>query len=85
LKLYSAHLDIKRFNILKDRKLERSKFLDDRLKRGESIDIENFDLIDFNINDDSNLKVDEYGEIEFNNSIELLVEPRREMKKMLKC
>jgi hypothetical protein len=52
-------LDIKRFNILKDRKLERSKFLDDRLKRGESIDIENFDLIDFNINDDSNLKVDE--------------------------
>jgi hypothetical protein len=78
-------LDIKRFNILKDRKLERSKFLDDRLKRGESIDIENFDLIDFNINDDSNLKVDEYGEIEFNNSIELLVEPRREMKKMLKC
>ena len=50
LKLYAAHFDIKTLNVLKDRKVARSKLLDDLLEKGESIDIENYDLIDFNIN-----------------------------------
>ena len=51
LKFYAAHFDIKTLNVLKDRKVARSKLLDDLLEKGESIDIENYDLIDFEIND----------------------------------
>ena len=56
LKLYAAQLDTKTLDVLRDRTLARSKLLDDLLEKGESIDIENYDLIDFNINHDSNLK-----------------------------
>jgi len=55
LKFYAAEFDIKTLNVLKDRKVARSKLLDDLLEKSESIDIENYDLIDFNINNDSNL------------------------------
>ena len=48
LKFYSAELDTKTLNVLKNRSVERSKFLDDLLEKNESIDIENYDLIDFN-------------------------------------
>jgi len=51
LKFYAAHFDIKTLNVLKDRKVARGKLLDDLLEEGESIDIENYDLIDFEIND----------------------------------
>jgi hypothetical protein len=51
LKFYAAHLDVKTLNVLKDRKVARGKLLDDLLDKGESIDIENYDLIDFDIND----------------------------------
>ena len=54
LKFYAANLDVKTLNVLKDRKIARSKFIDDLLEKGESTDIENYDLIDFNINNDSN-------------------------------
>jgi uncharacterized protein YlzI (FlbEa/FlbD family) len=47
LKFYAADLDIKTLNVLNDRYIARSKFLDDLLEKGESIDIENYDLIDF--------------------------------------
>ena len=50
LKLYGAHFDTKTLNVLKDRSIARYKLLDDLLEKGESIDIENYDLIDFNIN-----------------------------------
>ena len=50
LKFYAAHFDIKTLNVLKDRKVARSKLLDDLLEKGQSIDIENYDLINFNIN-----------------------------------
>ena len=50
LKFYSAALDTKTLDILKDRSIARSKLLDDLLDQGESIDIENYDLIDFDIN-----------------------------------
>ncbi|HEX7358079.1 MAG TPA: hypothetical protein VF270_10250 [Ignavibacteriaceae bacterium] len=50
LKLYAAHLDTKTLDVLKDRSIARYKLLDDLLEKGESIDIENYDLIDFNIN-----------------------------------
>jgi hypothetical protein len=50
LKFYSAELDTKTLDVLKDRSIARDKFLDDLLEKGESIDIENYDLIDFNIN-----------------------------------
>ena len=51
LKFYAAELDIKTLDVLKDRSIARDKFLDDLLEKGESIDIENYDLIDFAIND----------------------------------
>ena len=51
LKLYAAHLDTKTLNVLKERYVARDKLLDDLLEKGESIDIENYDLIDFDIND----------------------------------
>jgi hypothetical protein len=51
LKFYSAELDVKTLDVLKNRSIARYKFLDDLLEKGESIDdIENYDLIDFNIN-----------------------------------
>lgn len=50
LKFYSAELDTKTLDILKDRSIARSKLLDDLLDKGQSIDIENYDLIDFYIN-----------------------------------
>lgn len=50
LKFYAARFDIKTLNVLKDRKVARSELLDDLLEKVESIDIENYDLIDFNIN-----------------------------------
>jgi hypothetical protein len=49
LKFYAAELDAKTLNVLKDRYIARDKFLDDLLEKGESIDIENYNLIDFNI------------------------------------
>jgi hypothetical protein len=55
LKFYTAELDIKTLNVLEDRYIARDKLLDDLLEKGESIDIENYDLIDFTINNDSNL------------------------------
>ena len=49
LKFYSAELDTKTLDVLKDRYIARYKLIDDLLEKGESIDIENYDLIDFNI------------------------------------
>ena len=49
LKLYSAELDTRTLDVLKDRSIARYKLLEDLLDKGESIDIENYDLIDFNI------------------------------------
>ena len=55
LKFYSAELDVKTLNVLKNRSIERYKFLDKLLEKNESIDIENYDLdlIDFNSNMDN--------------------------------
>ena len=50
LVFYAAHLGSKTLNVVKDRSTVRSKFLDEPLEKGKSIDIENYDLIDFNIN-----------------------------------
>ena len=50
LKFYSAELDTKTLDVLKDRSIARDKLLDDLLDKGQSIDIENYDLIDFDIN-----------------------------------
>ena len=50
LKFYSAELDTKTLDVLKDRSIAKDKLLYDPLEKGESIDIENYDLIDFNIN-----------------------------------
>ena len=50
LKFDSAELDTKTLDILKDRSIARDKLLDDLLDEGQSIDIENYDLIDFDIN-----------------------------------
>jgi hypothetical protein len=49
LKFYAAELDIKTLDVLKDRSIARDKFLDDLIEKGESINIENYALIDFNI------------------------------------
>ena len=49
LKFYGSHFDVKTLNVLKDRKVARSKLLDDLIEKGESLDIENYNLIDFNI------------------------------------
>ena len=54
LKFYAANLDVKTLDVLKDRSIARSKFIDHLYEKGESMDIENCDLIDFNINNDSN-------------------------------
>ena len=50
LKFYSAELDTKTLDILKDLSIARDKLLDDLLDQGQSIDIENYYLIDFDIN-----------------------------------
>ena len=50
LKFYSAQLDIKTLDVLKNLSIARDKFLDHLLEKSESIDnIENYALIDFNI------------------------------------
>lgn len=41
LKFYTAHFDIKTWNVLKDCKVVRSKLLDDLIEKCKSIDIEN--------------------------------------------
>ena len=51
LKFYSAELDNKTLDVLKKRSIARSKFIQDLLEKGKSIDnIENYDLINFNLN-----------------------------------
>jgi hypothetical protein len=50
LKFYAAEWDIKTLDVLKERYIARDKLLDELLEKGESIDIENYDLIDFDIN-----------------------------------
>lgn len=50
LKFYTAKLDIKTLNVLKYRSIARSKFLDDLLEKDKSIDIQNYDFLDFDIN-----------------------------------
>ena len=49
LKFYSAELDTKTLDVLKERSIARDKLLDDLIDKGQSIDIENYDLIDFDI------------------------------------
>jgi hypothetical protein len=51
LKLYAATFDNKTLNVLKERQIARSQFLNDLLEKGESIEIENYALIDFDIKD----------------------------------
>lgn len=41
---------MKTLNVLKDPKVAISQLLDDLLEKGESIDIEKYNLINFNIN-----------------------------------
>lgn len=50
LKFYAAHFDIKTLNVLKERYIARDKLLNDLFEKNESIDIENYDLIGFDIN-----------------------------------
>ena len=50
LEFYSYQLNTKTLDVLKDRSIERDKLFDDLFEKGESIDIENYDLIDFNLN-----------------------------------
>ena len=50
LKLYGTYFDVKTLNVLKDRSIARHKLLYDLLEKGESTDIENYSLIDFDIN-----------------------------------
>jgi uncharacterized protein YeeX (DUF496 family) len=52
LKLYhlASGIDIKTLNILRDRWFERKKLINELIEKDQSIDIENYDLIDFNIN-----------------------------------
>jgi hypothetical protein len=52
LKLYhlASGIDIKTLNILRDRWFERKKLINELLEKDQSIDIENYDLIDFDIN-----------------------------------
>jgi hypothetical protein len=51
LKLYAASLDTKTLDVLKDRYIARDKLFDDLFEKGESMDMENYNLIDFNIDD----------------------------------
>jgi len=53
LKFYAAELDVKTLNVLKDCYIARSKFLDDLIEKGESIESGQYNLIDFHINNDS--------------------------------
>ena len=52
LKLYhlASGIDIKTLNILRDRWFERKKLISELIEKDQSIDIENYDLIDFNRN-----------------------------------
>lgn len=49
LKLHhlASEIDIKTLNILRDRWFERRKLIEELLEKNQSIDIENYDLIDF--------------------------------------
>ena len=48
LKFYSAELNTKTLDVLKNRSIARYKFLDQLLDKGESIDdIENYDLTNY--------------------------------------
>lgn len=49
LKFYAAHLDTKTLDVLKDRKVARSQLLSDLIEKGKSTDIQNYNLIDFDI------------------------------------
>lgn len=49
LKFYAASLDTKTLDVLKNRCIARHKLLIDLSDKGESINIDNYDLIDFNI------------------------------------
>lgn len=51
LKLYAADLDVKTLNVLRERNIPRNNLIDDLLEKGRSIHIENYDFIDFDIND----------------------------------
>lgn len=50
LKLYhlASGIDIKTLNILRDRWFEKKKLINELIEKNKSIDIENYDLIDFN-------------------------------------
>ena len=50
LKFYGGSFYVKTLNVLKDRKLARTNLLLDRIEKGASLDIENYDLIDFDLN-----------------------------------
>jgi hypothetical protein len=47
LKFYASDFDIKTLDVLKERTVARSKLIEDLIEKGESIDIANYDLIDF--------------------------------------
>lgn len=51
LKLYhlASGIDIKTLNILGDRWFERKKLINELIEKNKSIDIKNYDLIDFNV------------------------------------
>ena len=49
LKFYSADWGTKTLDVWKNHSIARAKLFDDLFKKGESMDIENYDLIDFNI------------------------------------
>jgi hypothetical protein len=51
LKFYAAELDVKTLDVLKQRKIARDKLLDELYEKGESPDVENYDLIDFDMTD----------------------------------
>lgn len=55
LKFYAAHLDVKTLNVLKERYIARSKFIDDLFEKDKLIDFDmkDYSLIDFNIDNDS--------------------------------
>ena len=50
LKFSAADFDTKTLDVLKDCSISRGKLFMDLLDKGQSIDVENYDLIDFDIN-----------------------------------
>lgn len=55
LKLYATALDTKTLDVLKERHTTRDKLLAALLDKGESIDFEDYNLINFDINKYPNL------------------------------